>query len=1262
MRWLGCSRALAIAAVTLFASVAMPAAARATTIDFGSPAIAPPGPGGPFVGGSSQPWDAEGIDFDEGYPQAVANPTPLLQVPGCTPELYSDPSNALSDSGGQALRDVCYDTEHFSSWSGWIATLHNSASQVSVDLLAYGTAGSTVELTAYNFSGDALGTSTTEIPSSGSRTLSVTSSSANIYFFSVEIPDRQNVTVGGFEVDDVSFNDPGTGTPEVLLESTGTEGYPGQTVTATLPIERFNGADNPVALSVSGLPSYVTNTSAPTIAGTSDSAALTFKIGATAPAPKLAPLTISATSTGVTIAPLSSSVNIGTAFLLYTYPEDQDVSLVAGAGAQSTAVELEFGGAPNPISLKASGLPTGVTASFSPNPVSGSNGSFKSVTVSLKAAGTAAPATDHPVTITATVTGSTTIPSQKVTIDVWVSTFVLRAQGMQVTQGTEPDFGSLRPSGLNESGGSYQGVPLVSDKKTVVRFFADAYGAPAGIPGVYAQLTAYRGSTDLGSIYNDYGPGTTSPGAALPDTGELDPAPVYDSELNANNNAFTFTLPRAWTYYNGAPVHLKLVAQVMPPWPDGNNTYTQDCSGPCPNSFVLNNVNFTVTGSLTVTPIELTANGKSPADFDTTFAYPSAVMPLADDGYTGFMWLPWAATIDISSIVDKYGSSPTPAQQNSINSAGLSLVQSWVSADGSPTNTMGISANEDTRGLTAVPGGGPCPASPECFNGAYDNPTAGGPSVVAYSTSSFGSNRPLSGVSHELFHQMGMLHAGPNCPNNPGAVNSGSEYWPPDQRGQLDGIALNTTTEPYVVIANGANGFSTAYDFMSYCAVVGGGDPDDWVSPVNWDAVFSEFELPPGPVPPARDLPARDGGTHVGAHPAAEVHGTRVTRLPRAAATIDGKRLHVIGFDTAAGLEVSWVGPQVGTAVPRGTSDYTLEALGATGNVLAKVAMVEAGGHFDQLGPFVELQGELPAKGVRSVEIISPTGATAVRTRPARAPHVRVLAPSSPAGAIARVGGRKRVLVRWRSTNPEHLAASALTASIDYSANGGKRWRTVWIGGDTGRASLSSFYFSGSKDAIVRVRVNDGFNEPAASSSKFTALPAPPQVSILSPAIGANAHLNGDAPVQLTGDAWTAKLQELGGSELRWYDGKTLLGTGSSLLVTTLPPGVNTIRLVAHSGHTAAVAVRKIDVSPVLLPFLHLQIPATVSSTTDSLTVTATSALDGTLAVAGQSLQLQPSLPSHVQVAIKPGTAPLVLELAVTADGMRVPFAVRVTR
>ena len=363
-------------------------------------------------------------------------------------------------------------------------------------------------------------------------------------------------------------------------------------------------------------------------------------------------------------------------------------------------------------------------------------------------------------------------------------------------------------------------------------------------------------------------------------------------------------------------------------------------------------------------------------------------------------------------------------------------------------------------------------------------------------------------------------------------------------------------------------------------------------------------------------------------------------------------------FDTTTGLQITSVAPQVGPALRRGSSDYRLTALGAHGKVLARVAMLEAGGHFDGLGPFVELQGKVPAAGVLSVRITSPTGAVATRTRPAKAPAVRVLAPGR---AITRVGGTRPVVLKWVSTNPAHLGL--LTATIDYSANGGRNWRTIWIGGNTGHVSLPSFYFARSRDAMVRVRVNDGFNETPATSPRFAALDPPPEVSILAPDIAASTPIAGDALLQLTGTAWDAQLTGLGGTRLRWYDGRTLLGTGGSLLAGPLPPGANKISLVARdSTGKTAVTTTTVDVRKVPLPFLNLHIPTSISAASRSLAITATSGLAGMLGVDGRRLQLAPGLAGRLTLPVRPGATPLVLRMAITADGIRVPFAVRVRR
>lgn len=894
-------------------------------------------------------------------------------------------------------------------------------------------------------------------------------------------------------------------------------------------------------------------------------------------------------------------------------------TVAAGGSAVVPLLLHRTATAAGPISLTVSGLPQGVSPSLNPDPDNGGDGT--QITLTLTAAANAPPAVNMPVTVTGTLNSSAGPLTRAVTIPVSVSgTFDLRAQGIDVTQGIQRSTGTLVPSG-GGSGGQYQGVDLVAGKTTVARFYADAHGAPQGIPGVGAVLHGYRNGVELpGSpLYPDYGPGTGSIGAApLPDTGEADPAPVFQPELESNRNAFTFTLPYSWT--SGT---VKLVADVVPPLPSFTGPQDIECQSPsclANNSFTLNGVTFHPSGNFALNTIALPVNGTNPVPAGQVFTYAKVVAPLAGTGPgPHFIVFPYEATIDVTSLLPSGGCAVQGA------------VAQWDAANNGPSF-------DGTIGVT-----------PTGTNGC----TSGRDSEVDFTPDSSGNDRPLTSVAHELFHQFGLPHASNECgggqDNDSDDIGQTGEPWlplapapgepgenPPDDGiGQLEGIGLDTTSEPYTILADGLNGIAQYYDFMSYCSATKGfGDPGNWVSPQNWEAVFNHFS-------------GQFGG-------AAAQEASAAGPLTWAAA-LDPAQLRVIGFVSSSGqVQLTSVGPQVGPPSPKGAaSGLTLVARGANGTILASVPMTATPGHEDQVGAFTEITGTVPASGVENIAVEAHGKVLVSRVRPAQAPRVQILAPASG----AHVGAGPAVLLQWSAASPEHLP---LTASVDYSYDGGRSWRTIFIGADRGRVSLPGFYFLGSRDARVRVRVNDGFNETAAVSAPFTAAGAAPQVDIVSP--GPRTQLSGDATLQLAGEAFDQQLRSLPGHSLQWFDGPVPLGYGTTISAGPLPPGANQIRLVARdaAGRTASATI-VVNVTPVKIPFLNLTLPARVSSQASQLTVLASSAVPATLTIGSHSFKLTRA-PERLIVPITPGQSPLLLELRATANGTSTPFAAQITR
>ena len=219
----------------------------------------------------------------------------------------------------------------------------------------------------------------------------------------------------------------------------------GMSGTAYVFVNPLYGFTGNVTLAVSGLPSGVTALWNPNpTAGTS---MLTLTASRSA-APGTKTLTITGTSGNLTA---TTTVTLGVyapAFTLYG-----PGSLNLGQGTSGTAfvyVNPQYGFTGN-VNFSVSGLPSGVTASFSPNPATG----FSTLTL---AANSSVPLGTKTLTITGTsgnLTATTTL-----ILTVYTPTFTLYSYGLNVGQGTSgttyvsvnPQYGFAGQVNLSVSG------------------------------------------------------------------------------------------------------------------------------------------------------------------------------------------------------------------------------------------------------------------------------------------------------------------------------------------------------------------------------------------------------------------------------------------------------------------------------------------------------------------------------------------------------------------------------------------------------------------------------------------------------------------------------------------------------------------------------------------------------------------------------------------------------------------------------------------
>ena len=920
---------------------------------------------------------------------------------------------------------------------------------------------------------------------------------------------------------------------------------------------------------------------------------------------------------------------------------DNKLAVAAGGSSSTTIFITRLNGSSGPIGFAASGLPAGVTASFSP--LNASTGTT-SVLLKVKASSTAVTG-GPPIPITVvghpwnSFAGSTDRTLQ-VPLLLILGNFDARVTGIDVTQGIQSqvtpyysgsnlspamckNFPSLRwtnedpptlsydatqPEVVQGLGGSTTVevpfyVPLVADRRTVVRAYADlAYPSTGSLSGVKMLLYGYAESPNALQV------GKPLPGSPL--SAEVSPAKLIPGDIwtncvaRANPNAYTFTLPASWT-----EGRIKLKAKIFPE----DVVYMQDgeCGSPActpNNAQTLAHVLFEPMPTVTVTPVLMWFSGALSA------AEPGAVF--ADARYFSPSPLVWAggsdnsyaALIDIQDIESDGSLNTNKLRCNALLDR---LESNFLWSPGAPAPAHGdmtVGVFTAAAGCAGVSESGvTLPASGEAW------------SVV-------NATRPRKSVAHELFHGFGRVHASKGC--NGGSNGQIGEPWPPDQQGDIHGIGLDTRfgsgpgSAPYAPIVPAAllaGNFSVGqqnrwFDFMSYCASEG----NSWISDEGWRETVSGLTNW-----------AQDSG----------LLRLKARRLERAPET--GSTVRVSAVADGSHVQILRVQPG-GGAVFGSPTDYRLVVRDGAGALVGEAAL---------RGRLVGMHGEPPAlllaglalaDRAATIEIVHNGVVVAQRARSVHPPTVEVREPR----AGAHVGRGRTVVVQWKASDAD---GDKLDATVDYSLDGGSSWRTIFSGRRPGRVALPSTFFAGSRDARVRVRINDGWNTAEAASASFVAVGRAPAVSISAPAPRQRARH--DTALNLAGAAYDDRGQAIAASRLFWFDGHRRIGGGLHAVAFRPAPGWHTIRLVARDGRgrtgRASVRIRVLAVAPRLL---DLRAPASVGRRATRLGFAVATTIPATLTVSGRRYSVGRTL-RRVHIPILPGRGIVRVPLLLAADG-----------
>jgi hypothetical protein len=944
--------------------------------------------------------------------------------------------------------------------------------------------------------------------------------------------------------------------------------------------------------------------------------------------------------------------------------DDTGEAVMVPDGAANVGLTLQrLAASSGTISLSASGLPTGVQASFSPAAATGSSATTQ-INLHLVAAANA-PRGAMTATVTATPSSASAgaVP-RSVSVGVRVTPrFDLRADGIDVTQGSQYG-GYLVPAGLDNGNGAYRGVQLVRGGKTIVRFYVDSDIPVRGDVGVELRGFDEQGNPlDGGPLFPDYGGMVTNP-----------EYPFVGEDVRDSSNPYTFTLPASWTDHD----HIKLVGTVIPPHSFAGDPQLECTGAACAanNTFTLNNVRFVRVRPFDVYPVAIldyntgdwplepgapfgqltSAQVPTPAQ---VFAKAAVLSPEFDGGFRIHIY---QDVINATQTVSDNNaelqretvaagqmrgydlSDPTVVQR--LKKAGILNQDGSNGPDGAPNDAQGhyninnARVIKDLRDRYVIHGTDLNTQLTNLVKSWDDSHGHPGDTVSGIQSeidccsqqggrvSHVQAQRPVTAVAHELFHSYGRRHS--DAGTNLGGCGGTADPNAPDPLGNnpmglLQGIGLDRSSSPDRIIGNltpvGAGALGTTFDLMSYCAR--GDESRSWVSPANWDGVVDFLRRGAGPsadlagaAPPAGNAAAATGARflHVTAH-----------------RELDGKTT----IDSVS--PVSRALPSSGRNV-----DVTAVARSAGGSVLAHVPVKAVMTDTHPTPAAIVYTADLSAVHAASIQIVGGNGAVlATKARSAHAPKVRILWPTP--GTHVRAHGT--VTLRWRATDADR---NELSVEVDYSRDGGRSWKTILQTGNLGHERLPVQLFAGTHNARLRFRANDGFIETAALSGRFRADGTAPQVTISSP--GPRTSLRADGLLYLSGAAQDDTGRFLPGNSLRWFLGRQLLGKGERMSVSGLSAGVRTVRLVARDGHgrtaAATVRIRLISVRPVPI---RLTLPSRISPRAKRFTFRISLSVPAVLSGPGVRASLPARRLRTVSVRIKPGRRVLTLTLRLAA-------------
>lgn len=778
----------------------------------------------------------------------------------------------------------------------------------------------------------------------------------------------------------------------------------------------------------------------------------------------------------------------------------------------------------------------------------------------------------------------------------------------------EATLGPCTPTGEKQRV-AYDGVALDTSKPATAIVYVDMQDAAASDPAQPLEVTLIARFANGRRVGPELVQRITNP--------EVSTTPWVTRVERARARLFGVHFQFAPSWLGTIPITLTATVRFAP----GTRSWNEaECVGDvclADNTFALTGIPKFAAGQLMITPLLLRSQATQVAG--TTFPNPEAVLDAARPLVPGgdrIVLRGYATSLDISTqaalnaqadpatpggfLCNSQAFAPPTTQVNATRScrtaAVAAVVDQWVT-DNPPRFEGGD--GRVIRAYDAVMGVHNYVIPTATGSGAEPGWQWGG-TVRDVSRDAVGTvprftvtccTRPLTAVTHELMHALTAPHAGAgdtSCTGN-------GEAWPPDNTGAMQGWKFDRRLPgDEDVPAPSDDPVIPFFDLMSYCGATSdtgeadtlGSSGDTWISARNWNRVAAEMTglrqrlgLPLRRRPRARVRAAADTAAF-----AVGIVGSQ-----------DGRITRVVPADESDAVRA-----------PEPSSPVRVRALGPGGAVLGEVGVVvtrSSEGGADAQGTFV---APLPA-GTAAVELVRDGRVLDRRARGA-APRVSLQAPR----AGIRVRERGSLLVTWSASDADSGAAE-LSATVDYSADGGQSWRTVHQGPSAGSTTIRGNTLAATTRARVRVSVSDGFSETSVRSGRFRADGRRPDIRIASPHAG--AQLLAGTPVPLEAVTSDGAGRPLGNRAIAWFAGRRSLGRGAQL-TARLPAGRITLRAVARDRAGSRTVTRSLRVAAVPLRLTSLQAPRSVPARARTVTVRIAASRAATLRASGRRVRV----------------------------------------